>query len=253
MSIVDDSSRESKINNDQVDLREQVYNGRETGPIQRVQLATDNITTLHGIVFDIDPDLYRDNAPLIVAGSDPKRFYEETLGPWLGRHAALAGAEVRDSGRGFHVIPWFDEPVIFQSEGERRRWAGIVQVVQAALPIDPDQPGITALTRPIGSVNGKTDHEVKLIKPGTPVPVAEVLRLYEQLARSPFRTVMGTLLGTDRVSPCPICQAEGTSLSALDQVGRCYGSCGTVKLEQLYDLFLAPRTAKGKGASDAES
>jgi hypothetical protein len=253
MSIMGDSSRESNIDDDQVDRREQPYNGRETGPIQRVQLATDNITELHAIVLDLDLHLIRTDCPVPVTTTGPSEFHKTTLGPMLDRHPALAGAEVRDSGRGVHVIIWFDEPVTFETDGERRRWAGIVEVVQAALPIDPDQPGITTLTRPIGSLNGKTNREVTCLRPGTPVPIAEVLRLYDQMVRSPFRTVMGILLGADRMSPCPVCQAEGTSLSALDQVGRCYGSCGTVKLERLYDLFLAPRTAKGKEASDAES
>jgi hypothetical protein len=251
--MVDDSSRKSNIADDQVDRREQPYNGRETGSIQQVQRATDNITELHGIVFDIDLHLLRTDGPVPVTTTGPGEFHKTTVGPMLDRHPALAGAEVRDSGCGVHVIVWFDDPVIFETDGERRRWAGIVQAVQAALPIDPDQPGITALTRPLGSINGKTGREVTRLRTGTPVPVAEVLRLYDQMLRSPFRTVMGILLGADRVSPCPICGAEGTSLSALDQSGRCYGACGTVKLERLYDLFLAPRTAKGKEASDAES
>jgi hypothetical protein len=253
MRIVDDSSRKSNIDDDQVDRREQPYNGRETGPIQKVQFATDNITELNGIVLDIDLHLIRTDCPVPVTTTGPGGFHKTTLGPMLDRHPALAGAEVRDSGRGLHVIIWFDEPVTFNTDGERRRWAGIVQAVQAALPIDPDQPGITALTRPLGSINGKTGREVTCLRPGTPVPVAEVLRLYDQMLRSPFRTVMRILLGADRVSPCAICGAEGSTLSALDHVGRCYGSCGTVKLEQIYDVFLAPRATRRKEASDAES
>jgi hypothetical protein len=247
-----DLSQQSNINDDQLDRREQPYNARESGPIQRVQLATDNITQLHGIVLDIDLNLIRTDCPVPVTTTGPGEFYETTLGPMLDRHPALAGAEVRDSGRNVHVNIWFDAPVTFETDGERRRWAGIVQVVQAALPIDPDQPGITALTRPLGSINGKTGREVTCLRPGTPVPIAEVLRLYDQMVRSPFRTVMGILLGADRISPCPICGAEGSTLSAIDHVGRCYGSCGTVKLEQLYDVFLAPRVTKRKEANDGD-
>jgi hypothetical protein len=158
---------------------------------------------------------------------------------------------VRDSGRGLHVIFWFEEPVAFQTDGERQRWAGIVQVVQAILPIDPDQPGITALTRPVGSINSKTGRKVRCLKPGTPVPIAEVLKLYEQMSGAPFRTVMGVLFGADRVLPCPVCRAEGSALAALDFVGRCY-ACGTVKLERLYDAFLAPRSPRGKEAGDGD-
>jgi hypothetical protein len=66
------------------------------------------------------------------------------------------------------------------------------------------------------------------------------------MARSPFKTVMGILLGAGRVAPCPICRVEGSSLSALDREGRCYGGCGKVKLERLYDVFLAPRPQASK-------
>jgi hypothetical protein len=41
-------------------------------------------------------------------------------------------------------------------------------------------------------------------------------------------------------------------MSAIDHVGRCYGSCGTVKLEQLYDVFLAPRATKRKEANHGD-
>jgi hypothetical protein len=214
------------------------------------------------VVFDIDPNLFRNDAKLFALDSKPKRFYEKTLALWLSREPALACAEVRDSGRGLHVILWFDEPVVFQTEADRQRWDGIVQVLQGALPVDPDdrqrwdgivqvlqgalpvdpdQPGITGLTRPVGSINGKTGRPVELLEPGTPVPIAEVLGLHGRMARAPFRTVMTILLGADRVSPCPVCGVEGSSLSALDREGRCYGSCSKLELADLYDLVLAPR------------
>jgi hypothetical protein len=59
---------------------------------------------------------------------------------------------------------------------------------------------------------------------------------------------MLVLLGAERIRPCPVCRAEGTTLSAADLVGFCYGSCGKVKLAQLYNLFLAPRPANSKEA-----
>jgi hypothetical protein len=231
---------------ERVDLREQTFNGRESGPIDRVQLPVENITTLHGIVLDLDLGLLRADGPAPLDLSGPEEYARATLLPMLSRHPALRGAEVRDTGRNLHTIVWLDPPIEFQDDGQRRRWAGIVRAVQAALPIDPDQPGITALTRPVGSVNGKTGREVRVLRPGTPVPADEVLRLYDRLARSPFRTVMEILLGSDRVSPCPCCRAEGSSLAALDREGRCYGSCGRVRLERLYDAYLIPRTPASK-------
>jgi hypothetical protein len=237
--------------NEAIDTREQLFNGREIGPIGQVQLPVDLITAVHGILYDIDPPLYRPDAPSVTAGTSREKFFEATLAPWLGRHPALAGAEVRDSGRGLHAIVRFDAPVRLETGGDRERWAGVIQVVQAALPVDPDQPGITALTRPVGSINSKTGRPVTLLEPGRLVPVDDVLRLYGQMDRAPFRTVTGIVFGTDRITPCPVCGAAGSSLTALDYAGRCYGSCGTVKLERLYDVFLAPRAPNGKGAADA--
>ncbi len=64
------------------------------------------------------------------------------------------------SGRGLHLILWFDEPVELPTDRELDRWGAIVKIVQAALPIDPDQPGITACSRAIGSINSKNGAEV---------------------------------------------------------------------------------------------
>jgi hypothetical protein len=243
------SAREGKRPDARIDLREQPFNGREVGPIGRVQLPVENITVLHGIVLDVDPPIFR-SAPLTAgAQKGPRAFYRETVSKWLGRHRVLRQAEVRSTGRGLHIIIWFAEPLAFDSRGERDRWDGIVLMVQAALPVDPDQPGLTALTRPVGSLNGKTGRPVKTLKPGTPIPVADVLKLYEQMVRTPFRTVAGILFGADRITPCPVCGTEGSSLSVLDYAGRCYGSCGNVKIDQLYDVFLAPRARKSKGGA----
>ena len=234
-----------------IDAREQPYNSRETGPIDRVQLPVENITVLHGIVLDVDLDLYRPDGPTPLDLSSPRAFADSTLIPMLDRHAALRGAEVRDSGRNIHVIVWLAEPVVLADDGTRRRWAGMVKVIQASLPIDPDMPGITALTRPVGSINSRTNRPVAILRPGTPVPASELLKLHDQMTRTPFQAVMGILFGPDRVSPCPICRAAGSSLAALPRHGQCYGSCGKVKLERLYDVFLAPRALITVECADA--
>jgi len=166
----------------------------------------------------------------------------------LQRHPVLAKAEVRNSGRGLHVILRFGDPVEFNTDGERDRWSGIVQVVQGALPIDPDAPGITATTRAVGSINGKNMATVAVLAKGEPVTEDEVLGLYREMTKAPFRTVMKILTGDEAMQPCPFCGKADTKLSALSLVGRCYGSCGTVKLDKLYDLVLAPRDA-GKEAN----
>ena len=62
---------------------------------------------------------------------------------------------------------------------------------------------------------------------------------------------MEILTGRTAVEPCPICGKGGTKLSALSLGGQCYGSCGKVKLAQLYDLVLTPRATGKEGQGDA--
>ena len=54
--------------------------------------------------------------------------------------------------------------------------------------------------------------------------------------------------GKRKLSPCPVCNKETSTLSALGGIGHCYGNCGKVKLEQLFDLVFAPRDKPGKEA-----
>ena len=108
------------------------------------------------------------------------------------------------TGTGLHGILWFADPVEFTTDGDRERWTGIVQVVQAALPIDPDQPGITATTRALGSTNSKNGAKVIRLAKGDKVGQEEVLSLYGTMCSSPFITTMQILTGDSRVSPCPI-------------------------------------------------
>lgn len=230
---------------DKKDLRKQLCNDRKVGPIAKVQLPTEMIARLWGILFDIDPDLFRKKTIPADVRADPRRFYHEIVRLWLARHPALQDAEVRLSGRGLHIIIWFTEPVEFSSEADRQRWAGIVRAVQAVLPTDPDCPGITATTRALGSINSKNNAVVEQLAAGKPVEAKVVLELFEQLHRRPFRIIMAILLGSERCKPCPVCGEDGSNLSALDFVGRCYG-CGKVPLSALYDVFLRPRPALKK-------
>jgi hypothetical protein len=227
-----------------VDWRRQLYNDGEFGPIEAIQMPVELITRLRGIMLDIDPSLFRSRAVPAKYIDDPQKFYKRVVRPWLQRHAALRDAEVRLSGRGLHVLIWFTEPVEFTTDAERKRWAGIVKAVQAILPTDPDGPGITALTRAWGTINSKNGVMVKRLYAGKPVAKEVVLELFERLRTQPFRTVMGVLFGGERSRPCPICGDDDSTLSAMDRVGQCYGSCGKVPLSGLFDVFLRPRPGK---------
>lgn len=229
-----------------MDDRQQLANDGLSGPVTTVSLSEAVITRLRGVLLDFDPGrLHPDVAPAAVL-NDPDRLHAEVVRPWLDRDPVFAQAEVRCSGRGLHAIVWLDPVVEFATTADRQRWACAVRVVQRLLPTDPDCPGLTALTRPVGSMNGKTGRAVRVVRPGRPVPPADVLALCQRAARSPFATAAGLLFPGRRVSPCPVCRAAASRLDVLDRVGMCYGGCGKVPLARLFDQFLAPRgRAKG--------
>ena len=229
-----------------IDWREQPYNRGACGPIERVQLPEAMITSVRGIPLDFDPKLFRPEKVSAKARKDPALFSQTLVRPCLQRHPVLAKAERRVSGQGIHAILWFDRPVEFATESDRQRWAAIVKVIQKLLPTDPDCPGITALTRPVGSINGKSATKVHRLYQGEPVSADEVLGLFEQACSRPFLTVANLLFGAERVTPCPVCEEDGTRLDALDRAGKCYGGCGTVCLGQLFDVYLKPRPSQVK-------
>jgi hypothetical protein len=225
-----------------VDLREALFNDGAIGPIGSIQVSTERIVSLRGIMFDLDPDLFVQSGLIASISDDAAAFYRDVVKPMLDRHPVLKKTEVRMTGRGLHVILRFAAPIEFTKPGEREEWAGIVEVVQTALPIDPGQPGITATTRAVGSRNGKNDAVVELLEEGSPVTADEVRALCDEMCKQPFRTVMSILAGSGRLQPCPICKKADSAMAAGDRAGKCYG-CGSVALEQLYDLVLAPKHA----------
>ena len=178
-----------------------------------------------------------------------------TVRHWLDRDPVLANAEVRNSGGGLHVIPRLAELVIFTTDG--RAAAGGMQHRPGrpgcAARRPPTSPARTGLSSPGRQHQRQEQVLVERLKEGTPISIDRVEHLFEQMSKSPFRTVMRVLLGAERIRPCPVCEQAGTTLSAGDFVGFCYGSCGKVKLAQLYDLFLAPRPSSSKEAVKDES
>jgi hypothetical protein len=225
-----------------IDAREQLYNDRLVGDITSVSWPAERVTRLRGILFDLDPAVLLPGNPYMPPADEPIGFYENVR-PVLERHPLARHAEVRSSGRGLHVIVWMDPPAELNTAAEQRYWSAAVAAVQRSLPSDPRAPGITALTRPVGSVNRKNGATVTVLKPGEPVAPERVLEFTAELARAPFRVLAGILLGGERLSPCPFCRQAGSEFTTLDRVGRCYPRCGTVGGDRLFDLVLRPDVA----------
>src|SRR5262249_39808195 len=137
-----------------VDWRESLANARATGPITEVSIPQERITGLHGILLDVDPRLLKPGNPFCRPAHDPRRFLPPTQ-PVPDRHPLAHLAEVRASGTGLHIIMWLEPAVELYSELDQARWDAAVKVIQSTLPTDPNAPGITALTRPLQSINSK--------------------------------------------------------------------------------------------------
>ena len=228
----------------QTDLREALYNERLVGPDYQIQLPADRITTLHGFVFDLDPKFYAADNPLFPPADDPVAFHAN-IRPVLDRHPLARFAEVRMSGTGLHLLLLLQPAVELHSAGQQQYWSAIVRAVQSTLPVDPGMPGITTLTRPVGATNSKNGAVVTVLKAGEPVAPKDVELYLARVAKAPFRAVALPLLGTERISPCPVCVKEGTRLDVLDHVGMCYGSCSKVSLKDVYDrIYLPPAKQK---------
>jgi hypothetical protein len=232
---------------DNVDLREQLVNDGAIGPIEQVSLSVSLITRINGILFDIDPGLFQSSTLIPEPNVKPGEFFKRYVAQWLDRHPVLKKAEVRLSGTGLHVLLWLDQPIELKDELDRKRWAARVEVIQSALPIDPNQPGINGMTRPVGSINGKNDAEVTCLREGHKVSQDELRALVDDILRQPFKGMIQTLAGSERCE-CPLCQED--ELGASDQIGRCY-TCGKVTRDKLLGAIYAKKNGKNKGVHHA--
>src|SRR5688572_20243160 len=168
------SPSQSQSDGEIVDPREQLFNQQITGQIQHVQLPEKRIVDLHGIMLDLDPRLLKPSSLTPVLPEEPTEFYRLVARPWLDRHDVLRRAEVRNSGRGLHIILRPDSPIALNSDGDKQRWKGIIQLIQCSLPSYPNAPSLTALTRPLGSINSKVSLPVAQLAPGEPISISEL-------------------------------------------------------------------------------
>lgn len=229
-----------KIKIPQKDWRTQLFNEGASGLIETIQVSSDRIYQGNGILLDIDPPMLRDN-PFFRVTQDVERLYTEAIKPMLDRHPVLQAAKVVDSGTGLHVLLMFDTPEPCDTDIAREKVAAIIDVVRHILPIDPDSPRMTATTRQVGSVNSKSGKKVRTLAPGEPVAFADIETLAGQMVASPFSTVMAVLAGKPAISPCPVCQKDKTMLRVMDHCGICYGSCGKVTLQAIWELLYQAR------------
>jgi hypothetical protein len=170
--IITDSAREQS----QVDLREALYNDGCTGTESRIQLPAARITRLLGIMIDLDPGKLNPNNRIFPPAADPREFLARIQGV-LDHHPLARVAEVRNSGTGLHLLIWLDPPLELKTAGEQRYWDGIVRAVQATLPSDPNAPGITALTRPVGAINSKNGAYIEILRAGLRIDTTAGRRL----------------------------------------------------------------------------
>src|SRR4051794_13041914 len=98
-------------NEDNVDLRERLYDDGQIGKIAAISTAVDLVTTLNGILLDIDCHIFQSSFCVPEPDLLAPDFYERYVRPWLNRHPVLHKAQVRFSGTGLHVLLMLDKPI----------------------------------------------------------------------------------------------------------------------------------------------
>jgi len=234
-----------------IDLREALFNDRPVGPAAHVQVPREGVTRLWRLVIDLDANLLKGNEWFPPADT-AESFYNAIL-PVLERHPVLRSAEVRDSGRWLHAIVRFNEPVELKSSRDQKRWTAVHKILMGSVPSDPAAPALIALTRAVGSINGKNQRPVRSLKAATEIPPGVLLDWTEQVKRSPFQTLGQVLFGAQRVTPCPYCRTDGSHLDLGEKVGFCYGACKVVPLERLHEPFLTAPSGSKSGKKSGGS
>jgi hypothetical protein len=233
------------------DLRERLFNALAVGPASTIQLPREAVTSVRGLMIDLDADLLKPN-PWFPPADTAETFYAG-IAPALNRHPILQHAEIRNTGRWLHALVWFREPVELRSAAEQHRWKGLHQVLMASVPSDPSAPALIGLTRPVGSINGKTNGVVATLKPGVPI-TGEMLETWAKDVRAkPFETIGLPLFGARRIAPCPYCGAAGSRLDLGEVEGLCYGPCRRVNTSRIFEPFIKPiPSLPGKTAAPAK-
>lgn len=204
-----------------VGVREQLFNGGETGPIGLVSRPREEVVSIRGVLIDLDLKLFQVCDLIPKPTTDPVEFYEQSVKPWLFHHGTLKKAEVRNSGGGLHVILRPKEPIPLYEARERQRWGLVIPLLQASLPSDSAQPDLNAYTRKIGSINEKNGAEVTLLKKPEPIDQSELMAFAQTMVTAPFQTIHQVLVGQPR-SKCSKCGDGG--VFATPKFGKCY--CG---------------------------
>jgi endogenous inhibitor of DNA gyrase (YacG/DUF329 family) len=218
------------------DQREALFNNRPVGLAAHIQVPRESVTRLWGLVVDLDANILKPN-PWFPPADTAEAFYT-AIAPVLERHPVLRHAEIRDTGRWLHAIVRFNEPVELKSAKDQKYWTDIHKVLMGSVPSDSAAPALIALTRPISSVNGKTQRPVRMLKAAIEVSPGVLVEWTEEVKRSPFQMIGQVLFGEQRVKPCPYCQTEGSHFDLGERVGFCYGPCKQVPLNRLFEPFL---------------
>jgi hypothetical protein len=235
------------------DERELLVNDRRKGIASLIATTVDEVASIHGFLIDLDCKLLAAE----VVGEECTKNSSELFGKhvihWIARDPVLVKAEVRATSKlGLHVLLYLDEP-IFCAADQSRRWDKVVKCFRCILPGDPNVNGIIAMTRPVDAENTKYSppHTVEMLREGGAVSSKEILDLAQRLANKPAPNLMQVLYGGRRITPCPLCRSEGSSLGvAGDWQVRCY-KCGRTSAEELiYRFYQSYWVSSQKEASD---
>jgi len=211
------------------DSREALFDSQAVGPAYEIARPVEQVACIRGFMIDLDLNILNPDVLGAKALTSSQAFYDQHVKVWLDRDPVLTKGEVRDTGHGLHILLWLGQPIICSGD-DNRHWDNIARGIRNALPGDPKVNGINAMTRPVGTTNNKESPAapVRCLREGQPVTREEILDLNRRVSEEPAPLWMRLFNGADRVTPCPVCKREGSSLGVAGKWQcRCY-KCGQV-------------------------
>ena len=176
-----------------LDMREAMFNDGVTGAASRIQLPTERITRLRGLMIDVDPGKLIPDNPLFPPAEDPGEFFGRNPGRPRSSSAGAprGGPQHRDGAAPAPLVR------------ARRRAGGRRRAAALGRP-DPPDPGDAALRPqcardhgpdPAGGIDQLQEWGPRReLRPRSPIDPQRVVEFAAQVKAAPFRVVAGSSL-----------------------------------------------------------
>lgn len=235
------------------DERETLCNVPRTGSASQIQYSAQEIDSIRGVMVDLDPAYLGQRHPGATAREDLNQLWTNHIRPGLAALGLADHCEARISGTGLHLLFWLDLPVQIEQPRDITLWDARIRVLQTMLLGDPQAPSITALTRPVGSINSKRGILVTQLQTGTPITADALSDIIDGFRERPAAALLLYAFGTENVEPCPFCAGAETTCRGLSNGTNSYGCCGQRRLKDVWKLLMQGETGNGKSIPEQQN